>query len=89
MSLHEQLKELNSAKQFEEICALYDSSSIKDAEWTSEWDYVYLMHGLYKQKRYRDGLDLYKKYIVKFPGSGGSSETGKALVRLCRIPEKE
>ncbi len=69
MSLHEQLKELNSAKQFEEICALYDSSSIEDAEWTSEWDYVYLMHGLYKQKRYRDGLDLYKKFVVKFPES--------------------
>ncbi len=69
MSLHEQLKELNSAKQFEEICALYDSSSTGDAVWASEWDYVYLMLGLYKQKRYRDCLDLYKKFVVKFPGN--------------------
>ena len=55
MSLSEQFQKLHSAKQFEEICVLYDSSSVEDDELALDWDYVYLMNGLYNQKRYTDG----------------------------------
>ena len=69
MSLSEQFQKLHSAKQFEEICVLYDSSSVEDDELALDWDYVYLMNGLYNQKRYSDGLALYKQFVRKFPGN--------------------
>ena len=81
MSLSEQFQKLHSAKQFEEICVLYDSSSVEDDELALDWDYVYLMNGLYNQKRYSDGLSLYKRFVRKLLASGENRHYGSGDFR--------
>lgn len=60
MSIHDDLKNLHQARDYDGICVLYDHlESILDIE-PSEWDFIYFMNGLYKCRRYADCLSLYK-----------------------------
>ena len=69
MPMLESLKELHDAQRYNDLSAAYDSLTEEEESSLNEWDYVYLMNGLYKSGRYQDGLNLYKKFIEAFPNS--------------------
>lgn len=60
MSTHDELKIMYKNHKYSEICTIYDQfANIEDYE-PSEWDFVYFMNSLYKEKRYADCLVIYK-----------------------------
>ena len=61
MSIHDDLKIMHQSHDYSGICTIYDQfEDICDIQ-PSEWDFIYLMNGLYKFERYNDCLSLYKK----------------------------
>ena len=64
------LKELNQEKKYTEICTFWDNRKNMDpVPELSEWDYVYCMNALYKEKRYNDCLQLYKEFHTTYKES--------------------
>ena len=79
MSRHETIKELHDAQKYDGLCAVFDGlggdgSGDGNEPPLNEWDYIYLMNGLYKCGRYQDGLALYKAFTKAFPGSDKLNE---------------
>lgn len=60
MSVHDDLKSLHKLRDYHGICMLYDQFEDVLEINPSEWDFIYLMNGLYKNKRYEDCLTTYK-----------------------------
>ena len=67
MSVHDDLQSWHRSKNFDRICQFYDQTGDITTFQPSEWDFVYLMNGLYKKNRYRDCLDLFKVCHRIFP----------------------
>ena len=62
------LRELNAAKAYGQLADIWDAHcSGQVEEILSEWDYFFLMQGLYKAKRFKDCLLLYKECKGLYP----------------------
>ena len=55
------IKSLYYEENYEEICSMWDKQK-DSADLIPEYDFVYYINSLYKQKRYQDCLMLYKIY---------------------------
>ena len=60
MSVHDDLKSWHQNRDYDKICQFYNQFKDISEIQPSEWDFVYIMNGLYKKNRYADCLSLYK-----------------------------
>jgi hypothetical protein len=64
------LKELHQNQQYKEICDFWDEHQQKhESQSLGEWEYLYCMNSLYKEKRYSNCLELYKEQKHYYPAS--------------------
>ena len=67
MSIHDDLKNWHESRDYGRICLFYDQVKNVETIQPSEWDFVYIMNGLYKKNRYADCLSLFKVCHRIFP----------------------
>lgn len=67
MSIHDDLKIWHQIRDYDKICLFYDQVKNVETIQPSEWDFVFIMNGLYKKNRYAECLSLYKVCHRIFP----------------------
>ena len=79
------LKTLHQQCKYEEICSCWEQyQSEHEVQVWPEWNYVYAINALYKLKRYKACLELYRNFHTAYPQSKLiNARMGWAVYHVC------